>query len=350
MKKSLIALAALAAVSAASAQSSVTISGALVLAVGATEIGTAASDLQIARQTGNIQFAGTEDLGGGLKAGFALQTAIGAVATTNQTTSVVGQRSILGDRAAYITLSGDFGGVLVGRANTSVRNQMGTADVTGLSIVTGFSDADSGESFSTAGKVAIASGDSNARIIYGDTFSNMVAYDSPTISGFNVSVGIAPVQTVSSAVGDDSVGKDTISYTLNYSNGPLKASVNLTDVQGGTAPYQLTTMVANYDLGVAKIGLAQQSVRLDSGTNPGNGILVTAQVPMGNGWWGLGYGRRVASGSSSTSFGDDVKQATIGYRYNLSKRTHLQAVYNNIDRNGTTTDMKETHIMVGHSF
>jgi len=354
MKKSLIALAALAAVTAASAQSTVTISGAMVLAVGATEIGTAASDLQIARQTGNIQFAATEDLGGGLKAGFALQTTIGEVATTNLTTSgIINQRNILGSRAAYLTLNGDFGGALVGRANTSVRNQMGIADVTGLPIVSGFSDASSGESSSTAGKVAIAAGDTNARIIYGDDFANQVAYVSPTISGFNVSVGIVPVQTVSSGVGDDSVGKDTLSYTLNYSNGPLNASVNLTDVQGGTAPYQLTTMVANYDLGVAKIGVAQQSVRLDSGTNPGNGILVTAQVPMGNGWWGLGYGRRVASGSTNTSFGDDVKQTTVGYRYNLSKRTHLSAVYNMIDRsisNSTNTDLKETHIILGHSF
>jgi len=352
MKKSLIALAALAAVSAASAQSTVAISGALVLGVGTTELGTATSDLQIIRQTGNISFDGSEDLGGGLKAGFRLQTSIGAVASTNQTTSgIINQRNILGDRGAYITLNGGFGGVLVGRANSAIRSQMGIADVSGLPVGTGLSDGDSGALSTTAGRTATAAGDASARIIYGDAYSNQVGYSSPSISGFTVTVGIAPVQTVSTGVGDDSVGKDTLSYTVNYSNGPLNASVNLTDAQGGTAPYQVTTLVANYDLGVAKIGLAQQSIRLDSGTNPGNATMITANIPMGSGAFGLGYGRRVASESTNTSFGDDVKQTFIGYKYNLSKRTSISATYNSIDRSAASgTDLKETHILVGHSF
>jgi len=354
MKKSLIALAALAAVSAASAQSTVTVSGAMVLAVGTTEIGTTTSDLQIARQTGNIKFAATEDLGGGLKAGFELTSTIGEVATSNLTTTgLTAQRfNQLGSRGQNLTLSGDFGGILVGRADTGIRRQMAIADVTGLSIVSGFSDGSSGASASSAGKIAIAAGDANARIIYGDDFANMVAYTSPSMSGFNIALATVPVQTVSTGVGDDSLTKDTMSYSVNYSNGPLNASVNFTDAQGGSSPYQITTLVANYDLGVARIGLAQQSIRLDSGTNPGNGILVTAQIPMGNGWWGLGYGRRTATASTDANFaGDDVKQITVGYRYNLSKRTHLQAVYNTIDRSASTgTDLKETHIILGHSF
>ena len=352
MKKSLIALAALAAVTAASAQSSVTISGALVLGVGATEIGTASSDLQIGRQTGNIQFAGTEDLGGGLKAGFQLQTAIGAVATSDTTTSIAANRTILGDRAANITLTGDFGGVLVGRANTSVRNQMGIADVSNLPVISGLS-ASSSAATTTAdnGNYVNAGSDANARIIYSDTFANQVAYSTPTISGFNASVGVVPSQTVSTGVGDNGITKDTLSYTVNYSNGPLNASVNLTDSQTGANPYKMTTIVANYDLGVIKVGFAQQGIRT-AGTDvsPGNGTMVTAKIPMGSGNWGLGYGRRTATAQTSASFGDDVKQVFVGYRYDLSKRTHLSAVYNNIDRAGTATDVKETHIMVGHSF
>jgi len=347
MKKSLIALAALAAVTAVSAQSNVTISGAMGLAVGATELGTVASDLQIVRQTGNIQFAGIEDLGGGLKAGFQLQTAIGAAAATNVTVSgMINRRTLLGDRAANLTLSGGFGGFLVGKGNTSVKNQMGIAVVDGLPVLTGMSQASAGESSSTAGSIAIAAGDSNAAIIYGDDYANQVAYVSPSISGFTVSVGIVPVQTVSTGTGDDATTKDTLSYTVNYSNGPLNASISLTDAQGGSAPYQMTTAVANYDLGVIKIGLAQQSIRLDTGTNPGNGIMMTANIPMGSGAFGLGYGRRVTATQTGTTWGDDVKQTYFGYKYNLSKRTALSAVYNNIDRTGTTTDQKETHLIL----
>jgi predicted porin len=351
MKKSLIALAALAAVTAVSAQSNVTISGAMALAVGATELGTVASDLQIVRQTGNIQFAGIEDLGGGLKAGFQLQTAIGAAAATNVTVSgMINRRTLLGDRAANLTLSGGFGGFLVGKGNTSVKNLMGIAVVDGLPVLTGMSQSSAGESSSTAGSIAIAAGDANAAIIYGDDYANQVAYVSPSISGFTVSVGIVPVQTVSTGTGDDATTKDTMSYTVNYSNGPFNASISLTDAQGGTAPYQMTTAVANYDLGVIKIGLAQQSIRLDTGTNPGNGIMMTANIPMGSGAFGLGYGRRVTATQTGTTWGDDVKQTYFGYKYNLSKRTALSAVYNNIDRTSTTTDQKETHLILAHSF
>jgi len=352
MKKSLIALAALAAVTAASAQSSVTVSGALVLAVGSTEIGTASSDLQIVRQTGNIGFDGTEDLGGGLKASFRLQSAIGAVATTDTTTSIAANRTILGDRGAYVSLSGGFGGVLVGRANTSVRNQMGIADVSGLPVVSGLSASSSAATTTADNGVYVNGGsDANARVIYGDTYANQVAYSTPTISGFSASIGIVPSQTVSTGVGDNSITKDTASYTLNYSNGPLNASYNFTDSQTGANPYKQTTVVASYDLGVMKLGAAHQSIRA-AGTDvsPGNGTMLTANVPVGPGAFGLGYGRRTATSQTSASFGDDVKQVFVGYKYNLSKRTAISATYNNIDRTGTTTDVKETHILVGHSF
>ena len=351
MKKSLIALAALAAVTAASAQSSVTVSGALILGVGSTELGTATSDLQIVRSTGNIGFSGTEDLGGGLKAGFNFQTTFGQAAATNVTVSAqAAQRTLLGDRQSHLTLSGGFGTVLVGRGSNAVKSLGGIYDVSGLPLINALGAGDSAESFSTAGNIAIAAGDTNARIIYGDAFSNQLTYSSPSINGFSVSVGMTPVQTVSTGVGDDSVGKDSYSYSLSYSNGPLNVGVNLSDVQGGTAPYQLTTVAANYDLGVAKIGVAQQSVRLDSGTNPGNATAITASIPLGAGAIGVGYGRRLASTSSSTSFGDDVKHTFVGYKHNLSKRTAISAIMSNIDRTGTTTDLKETHILIGHSF
>jgi hypothetical protein len=71
---------------------------------------------------------------------------------------------------------------------------------------------------------------------------------------------------------------------------------------------------------------------------------------MGNGNIGAGMGRRSASASTSTSFGDDVKQTFVGYKYNLSKRTTLSAVWNKVDRTGTATDIKETHVLIGHSF
>jgi len=350
MKKSLIALAALAAVTAASAQSTVAISGNITLGVGATEFGTATSDLQITRPTGNIQFAGTEDLGGGLKAGFRVQTTLGTSAISNFDAAQTESRTLLGDRYNYLTLEGGFGTVLVGKANTGVKTVMGVADVTGLPITTGLSASSSAAAAAAKGSLVYATGgDENARIIYGDTYSNQVGYQSPTMSGFTVSVGVTPNQSVTTGVGDDGTTKDAYSYAVTYANGPLTFTANHTDSQTGTA-YKMNTVAASYDLGVIKLAVAQQGIRLATGTNPGNGMLFTASVPMGAGAFGLAYGRRTASAQTGVTFGDDVKQTTFGYKHNLSKRTAVSAVYNQLDRNGTATDIKETHIVIAHSF
>jgi len=227
---------------------------------------------------------------------------------------------------------------------------MGIADVSNLPVVTGLSGSSSAAKDVTVdGVYTVAAGDTNARIIYGDTYANQVAYQSPSISGFTFSFGVVPVQTVETSVGNTAATKDTLSYVLAYSNGPLNASVNLTDSAGGTA-YKQTTIVANYDFGIAKIGFANQSISMATGVNPGNGTMVTAFVPLGNGNIGAGYGRRSAAVQASSSFGDDVKQSFVGYKYNLSKRTTLSATYNKINRTGTATDLKETHVLVGHSF
>jgi predicted porin len=340
MKKTLIALAAVAATGAAFAQSSVTISGGYGLALGQTKIGSDNSGMQIARQTGNLQFAGTEDLGGGLKAGFALQTAIGGVATTNTDNSTAANRSILGDRAANVSLAGGFGTVVLGRGNTAIRSLWGAiGDVSQSPVVSGLS-------------AGASTSDANARVILGDTFSNYVAYSTPNMSGFTASVALAPTQqsvaggaTIQTA-GNNAATKDTTSMTLQYGNGPLAAAVNITD-QAQTGGAKLTTILASYDLGVAKIGLTQQSIDMNAGVNPGDGTALTIAAPMGAGILSAGYGSRKATASA---IGDDVKQTHFGYRYNLSKRTHLNLISNKIDRAGTAADVTETHLVVGHTF
>lgn len=364
MKKSLIALAALAAVSAASAQSTVTISGGYGLAFGTSKVGADSSGLQIARQTGNIQFAGSEDLGGGLKAGFALQTAIGSIATTNSAATpgvanAATAPATLGDRAAYVTLGGDFGTFFLGRGNTATRSLWGALVDTPLPVVSGITAGSSSAS-------GVGLGDKAARVIYGDTFSNYVAYSTPTISGFTGIVALAPTQATTSVtataavvqganIGNNDLTKDTMSYTLQYGNGPIAAAVNITDV-AQTNGYKQTTLFASYDLGMAKVGVATQTITLNAGgTDPANGTAFTLSAPLGSGVAVFEYGKRGASDSAASLsttgfFGDDVKQTVLGYRYNFSKRTNLNLVYNKIDRAGTDYDLKETHLIVGHTF
>jgi len=363
MKKTLIALAVLAASGASFAQSSVTISGGYGLAVGSTKTDATSTGTQIARQTGNLNFAGTEDLGGGLKAGFQLQTSIGAHGTTSlNVTGAAAAATTLGDRGANVTLSGAFGTAFVGRGASAVRSLWGAVgDVSRLPVVSGISAG------SSVGSSAAKGGDVAARVIYGDAYSNYVAYAAPTMNGFTASVALASVD------GSSSTTKDTLSYSLNYANGPLAVGFNLTDskqIAAGNAftqdtstaaekayvpaigAYKLNTLAASYDLGVAKVGLTYQTISLATGTNPGDATALTANFPMGAGSIGLGYGKRGASGTGEVAFGDEVKQTFVGYRHDLSKRTNVSLYTNKINRQGATTtnDVTETHVVVAHTF
>lgn len=350
----LAALAALAVVGAASAQSTVTISGGMVLGVGSTKFGTANSGMQILRQTGNLQFAGTEDLGGGLRAGFQVQTTLGTRATSNRATGATdGGYTWLGDRASNLTLSGGFGRIAVGRDSTAIRGLFGAiGDVSRLPVATGLSDS---AAVNSNALTAVTSSDQAARIIYGDTFANGVAYTTPNMNGFSATVGTAFAQTVTTGVGNDTANKDTFSYTAQYSQGPINAAYNLTDAKasGGGASngaYKIHTALVSYDFGVAKVGLTHQSIKLEIGTSPGDAMALTANIPMGAGSIGVQYGKRSDKAVADTRFNDNAKQLAVGYRYDLSKRTAVSLVYNKLDRATSANDIKETHVMIGHTF
>ncbi|MFM1869601.1 MAG: hypothetical protein RLY99_345, partial [Pseudomonadota bacterium] len=119
MKKSLIALAALATVAtAAQAQSSVTIYG--VMDAGVTTVdkisatsGRVTGLTSGGLSTSRIGFKGTEDLGGGLSAGFTLETEI-----LPDTGAQGSSSAVLFERGAFLTLaSKDLGSVSLGRQN-----------------------------------------------------------------------------------------------------------------------------------------------------------------------------------------------------------------------------------------
>ena len=102
------ALAALAAVSAASAQSTVTLYGSIDAGYSNKQNSAGGSDTAFGGEltkSNRIGFKGTEDLGGGLKALFVLETGFNSGRETPTS---------LGDRGAFVGLQGGFGTVTMG--------------------------------------------------------------------------------------------------------------------------------------------------------------------------------------------------------------------------------------------
>ena len=117
MKKTLIALAALGVVGTAAAEA--TVYGRV--DAGIKNTGGATTVVSGVTGTPRIGFKGTEDLGGGLKAMFGIETgfnntAEGAQTTADATTTPADGAgpTRIGDRGAYVGVSGGFGSVMIG--------------------------------------------------------------------------------------------------------------------------------------------------------------------------------------------------------------------------------------------
>ncbi|MDE2592659.1 MAG: porin [Burkholderiales bacterium] len=259
MKKTLLALAAFAAASAAFAQSSVTLYGVVDVSVekvkGDHQVNRVSSDnLTISR----IGFKGTEDIGGGLKANFVLESAVGADTGASNTTRFF-------DRAAWVGLAGGAGELRLGRQDSSIGALAG--DVT----ILGGQNYDDLKIVGTRAAVAYRRED------------NAITYVLPAVvPGVTAQVQYSTAAGISGPTASISTGAEgTAPYTGNYNKayglsvkyaaGPVIAGLgylNVADSDSATPGDQranATLVYGGYDLGVAKvIGY------FDSETNPSN--------------------------------------------------------------------------------
>ncbi|MBX9937400.1 MAG: porin [Burkholderiaceae bacterium] len=301
MKKSLIALAVLAASGAAMAQSSVNLYGVADLGlVKSNGISTQMSGSGT-MNNGNsrIGLRGVEDLGGGLKASFNFEQGINAEtgATVNGTPW---------GRAAFLELSGGFGGVRLGRALTPSYLGLAAWELTGAA---NYSAVANQFGFVAAG----ARNDSQ------------IAYTTPNFGGVTATLGVVLKPDTPDAVGDNA------KYDLNviYANGPIAAALSYNKVQQHKANMALG---GSYDLGVAKIAASFQD-GYKGGVAPSN---TTAMKQRG---FTLGATVPVGAFSVTLDIARDTKakdtDVLVEGKYALSKRTFAYAAfYKDGDNNG----------------
>ncbi|MDR2298959.1 MAG: porin [Comamonas sp.] len=309
MKKSLIALAVLAASGAAMAQSSVTLFGIVDTGIGYVNNSTANNGNNYGMSTsGNatsrLGLRGTEDLGGGLKAGFWLEGEIfgdtgGAGA---------GRTSLDFKRESTVRLSGNFGEVRLGRETTPTFRAGLKYDLfsaTGIGQFMGY------KGWSTLGG-AYGSDVNTIRA------NNMVSYSSPNFSGFTGNISYA----FDEKQGLNRVGR-YIGGNVGYDNGPLSVTAAYGTLAGAAnGDRDEMSIGASYNFGVAKVvGLAQQiKYKPESGSSAKyNNYLLGVSAPVG------GVGEVKAQYAYYDQKGDNTKaqQLSLGYVHNLSKRTAL---------------------------
>ena len=349
MKKSLIALAVLASSGAAMSQSSVTLYGLADVYVGSTKAeasvgGVTASARQTVLDgqgfnTSRIGFKGTEDLGGGLKANFTIETAVrlDAPAASGPTS--------LGSRVATVGLSGGFGSIDLGKNWTPYDDTRAMANDT--------FNANLASSFSTW-------------LGYEDNPNNMIRYNTPSFGGFTVSAAHAFGED-KNAAGTSS----TSSISLNYANGPLVAGLayqseddkgTLPDSTGlrtpgsnGKATYTLVN--GSYDFGIAKLIAGYNQVKVTETGVAGNGKAneynIGVDAPLGaNLSIGLGYAQSKFKVNGVSDYKATGYSAAL--KYTLSKRTFAYTALTQTKfKDAASTDyIKNSLVAVGvqHSF
>ena len=312
MKKSLLALAVLTAASgAAFAQSSVTIYGKVDLGLVYDAGSAAGKSVRLSSGvTGGsrLGFKGVEDLGGGTKFAFQLETGYCADSAAGAPNFCTGSNNFMG-RQAHGDLTGAFGALSAGRQYSIGFNNLSTIDPFG----TGF-----------AGQINNIVDPSGIRL------NNSVTYSTPNANGFTASVEAS----FGEQTGNWEANRET-GAGLTYASGPAYVGFSFYDVSnsaGNGAARKNYTLGGTYDFGVIKLhALAQKS------TGPSTldvlDLMGGVTVPVAHGNLMASYIHH----NDRTSADKDAQQLGVGYIYPLSKRTSVYGAFARIlNQHGAT--------------
>ena len=352
MKKTLVALAALAA-TASFAQNAITIYGNVDQGVyRSTDNGVSTTKIASnVNTTSVLGFRGTEDLGGGLTAGFHLLSELslpeGQVGSTTSGDAAAagGQKSNLFTRAANITLSSNqIGAFEIGRIqdvvwltqgafSNTASNSFGWSALTaqqtntGSLATLGFGKAAADTTFSGTTTTATANGVAN-NAQSGSAPINFNAgwgFKTVAISGFQLTYQHVGNQMQSPSTSTAYTAGQGSALRLEYTNGPLNLQYAQTSRQDQSdfLGLKYKVMGATYQMGAAKLVGAQSKL------TTGNGFGVIYDInPIID----------VAAGYTTMKddvSGDQTKVTGLTARYKFTKRTQAYAGYGH-GSNGAT--------------
>jgi predicted porin len=311
LKKTLIVAAILASASiTASAQSNVTVFGVADLDVRSVDNGSG-SQKQVASSgltTSRLGLRGTEDLGGGLQAGFWLEHGLQWDTGTQLVATQFWNR-----RSSVSLSSTQWGEVRLGRFLTAQYLGYGNFDP-----------------FGDAGVGAIG----NLTSVLGSTATtkvranNLVSYFLPKNLG-----GVYGQFDV--AAGEGVSGQKYSGALLGYAAGPLDVAVSFgsTDVTGGK--YDMATLGATYKFDFGTLMGNWHQMKNTANDRKLVHTVIGGTVPVGAGEVRASFSTANANGGGTGA--DDARMVALGYVYNLSKRTALYTTYARISNDGAAS-------------
>lgn len=310
MKRSLF-LAALATLTsgAALAQSSVTVYGRLNESVERQKDGdTSITALQ--NNASRIGFKGTEDLGGGLKASFLIEHGFNA-----DTGAASGGAAGFWGRESWVALSGNFGRVRLGNMGPTAA-YFATADYISMH------NHDTGTS-------------SDAFYLYPGNTKNMIAYNSPNFGGVTIDAQLG--------LAENTQTRKTYVLAVNYVGGPLHLGATYVAAPTGAfappANDKATEfgLRALYEMGPFTVGAYYVNNKFEDGLGNNlkrNAYRLSGMYAMGASEFHVNFGAAGAMKGNGATVVDKANQFTLGYNYNLSKRTKVYGFYTQVNNKG----------------
>ena len=324
MQKKLIALAVASAMAAPAALADVTVYGKMDVSYSIIDNDEPAGSAfegdedYINSNSSRLGFKGSEDLGGGLKANFQIESAIG----------VDGGTAGLNSRNTWVGLSGGWGEVRIGRHDTPFKIAGRKTDL--------YESEQLGENRAIFNQPVAGPGyDIRAR--------NVVAYFTPQFSGFQA-VG-AYITGANSGAAEATDDAEAYSVAGFYSNGPLFLTVAYEELNdgafgGGGAEEQSAWRVGGkYAFGDFTVTGLYQNGKDEGGVNGLDHDVwwLGGQYNFGNNSIMATYGESDYDNVTGVSNDYEAELWTIGLNHNFSKRTMLYARYADIDNDSGAT-------------
>lgn len=272
----------------------------------------------VANNSSRFGFKGEEELGGGMKAVFRLESGIAS------DTGAIANGTLFG-REATVGLSGGFGTVRLGQ-QAYLPAYLATADYVSMH------NHDTGSSSDK-----LFGGNLNP-----SRQDNSISYITPSFSGFTLEIaqGLTEKRPGLSTQTD---------IAANYDAGPLHLGAGYEKI-GADKLYAIRAL---YEFGAFTAGTYYERDDFGSATNnkgTRNNFRVSGMYTLGASEFHANVG---SAGKFSNVADSKAQQYTLGYNYNMSKRTKVYGYFTRVNDNSAKLyggDFNSTAVGIRHNF